>query len=348
MNAINKLFEEFVKGGAPYLHQLKAEGTTESYFLEFKKLYRDGLPLNDDDKKNLAKTISAFANSDGGVLVWGVSAGGNKEDPEAITGLNPIKDLSMVESKLESLCYQLVLPTVQGIILKRIEQSENEGYIAMLIPKVDEGEPIMAMGPNQRCYYARVGTTSQRMEHSQVSRLFARKPSPKLELIYRVERFFDIGWFIIFGVKNTGKAIAKLPAAIFHESPSFDTNKLEQHSLGQPWGAWALGFPNAHTNSRILQSGIEHCIHIGVVTEIAKYSNTAVQAGLDNIEIDHELFCEGFYERGRTIIPVKETWVKAGFNKSLEEHDRSTLTSFEATPRSDTASFKPGINGTST
>ncbi len=47
----------------------------EDLYLEFKQKSesRDSL-ANDDDRANLAKAISGFSNTDGGLIIWGVRA----------------------------------------------------------------------------------------------------------------------------------------------------------------------------------------------------------------------------------------------------------------------------------
>jgi hypothetical protein len=46
----------------------------EQLFLDYKRssTVLPGVKLSDDDRKNLAKAIAGFGNSEGGVVVWGV------------------------------------------------------------------------------------------------------------------------------------------------------------------------------------------------------------------------------------------------------------------------------------
>lgn len=47
-------------------------GVPETLYSEFeqKRDSRDGV-LSDDERRNFSKSLSAFGNSDGGVLIWG-------------------------------------------------------------------------------------------------------------------------------------------------------------------------------------------------------------------------------------------------------------------------------------
>jgi hypothetical protein len=61
----------------------------EGLYLDFKQKADKNRPsLDDDDKANLAKSISGFANTDGGLIIWGVKAkAAAKDDPDVATEL---------------------------------------------------------------------------------------------------------------------------------------------------------------------------------------------------------------------------------------------------------------------
>ena len=66
------LFDRLRAGGEAAVEGLVDDGMHETVELEFKrKSDRSHGQYNDDDKKNLAKELSAFSNSMGGLLVWG-------------------------------------------------------------------------------------------------------------------------------------------------------------------------------------------------------------------------------------------------------------------------------------
>jgi predicted HTH transcriptional regulator len=59
--------EEFLE----YCNQIL--GAVERIHVDFKEKHdRRNPKLEDDDKKNLAKAVSGFANSGGSVLIWGI------------------------------------------------------------------------------------------------------------------------------------------------------------------------------------------------------------------------------------------------------------------------------------
>lgn len=71
----------------------------ESLQLEFKTLLGPTLTSR-DDKENFAKALSGFANSDGGVVVWGVNARKNQDGVDCAASLEPIAGVASLVSRL--------------------------------------------------------------------------------------------------------------------------------------------------------------------------------------------------------------------------------------------------------
>lgn len=106
-NTTRELFDRIVSTGWAAVDHLRVEG--ESLHLEFKeKSTPDGIArLGDDNKANYAKTLSAFANSDGGILIWGI---------EDSTGeIKAIRNHRSFIEQLRALLPDAVTPAVDGV-----------------------------------------------------------------------------------------------------------------------------------------------------------------------------------------------------------------------------------------
>ena len=75
MGRAEELFTRIKQGDAAEVHAMIKASVVEELFLDYKRssTVLPAVRLSDDDKKNLAKAIAGFGNSEGGVVVWGVA-----------------------------------------------------------------------------------------------------------------------------------------------------------------------------------------------------------------------------------------------------------------------------------
>ena len=75
MSRAEDIFQKLIYFGEDAIDEFILNRKTEELFLDFKQDVSDGknfTTLHRDDRKNLAKAISGFGNSEGGVVLWGV------------------------------------------------------------------------------------------------------------------------------------------------------------------------------------------------------------------------------------------------------------------------------------
>ncbi len=203
------------------ISNLATTGASESLHFDAK---RCSVPLSDDDKNNLATALSGFANSDGGVLIYGlVAAGGDKKKgiPDVVTKPEPIKNLNNLESELNSLVGQLTEPPVSEVkvLTREYNNISNNGFILVYVPASDSG-PHRSV--RNREYYRRHGSGFYKMEHFELAEMFGRRRRPQLEMYWNLKlgpwsgaapnRIFNVSFIV--GLKNVGRGIAKYPAVM--------------------------------------------------------------------------------------------------------------------------------------
>jgi hypothetical protein len=212
MDNSQKIFDQLLSGKKLEIDRLIAELSSEYLFMDFKcKNANDGSgPLHDDDRKNLAKALSGFANSSGGVLIWGVK----KEDGKK----GAYKMITNPENFVENLnraTAELVSPYVDSVLHQLLFVDESgAGVVVSFIPESDK-TPHMALLPRNedKHYYRRVGDSFKVMVHYEVADMFGRRSRPKLELALSArlsaasnpKKTYDLHIVI----SNTGKAITK-------------------------------------------------------------------------------------------------------------------------------------------
>lgn len=90
----------------------------EDLYLEFKTKQdsRTGT-LGDSDKKNFSKSLSGFANSDGGILIWGIETRKNDESAKKLIAINEVDDLI---KSLKSSLQNSIQPFVDDVLIEKV------------------------------------------------------------------------------------------------------------------------------------------------------------------------------------------------------------------------------------
>jgi hypothetical protein len=165
--------------------------------------------LSEPDKKNLAKAVSGFANSGGGVLIWGIS-----DKSEA----KPITEYVKFLGKCLELCVQVTDPVVAGIDGACIASAsgENQGYVMIHIPesRIHPHRVILNIKDLRGHYYVRSGNSFVEASHVQLEDMFGRRPKPRLDLDFvlnarKIDSLVEVWIEVIF--LNSGRGLAKYP-----------------------------------------------------------------------------------------------------------------------------------------
>jgi len=198
----------------------RLKGTPEDLHLEVKECHT---PLPANMKGYLSQALSGFANSDGGVLVLGMTATGGdlvRGEPDVIQSAKSFKGFRSVVGEVRRLLGQAVQPVVDGVDIREIEsiRSGDFGYVVVLVAASDAG-PHRAMLKNggDREFWKRSGDSFYRMEVFDIADMFRRRRRPMLVLLWRVsldqspddQRVFK--WSLILGLSNEGRALARYP-----------------------------------------------------------------------------------------------------------------------------------------
>jgi Putative DNA-binding domain len=100
-----------------------SEGRQEDLHLDFKLVKDPG--LDKDDRRTFAKAVSGFANSDGGLIVWGIDARKNAEGVDCAQGKPGVSCLKRRLTKLNEFTGSVVNPTVIGVAHRTIESGAD-------------------------------------------------------------------------------------------------------------------------------------------------------------------------------------------------------------------------------
>jgi len=287
---INEFFNEIDKDK---IKEFVQRGQEEHLTLEFKTVITAGL-TDKQDKKTFAKALSGFANSSGGVIVWGIVARKVK-DVDRACGTEEIKPLSLFMSRLNELTGELVKPIVEGVQHKGIEVTSDKGFAVTLVPESNAG-PHMAMGFEGR-HYKRSGDSFYPMEHFDIEDMFGRRKKPKLSLcteIKKAGRYSSSNgirhtFHVMIGIKNAGRGIAKHVALEVGVNEPYSINPSIPH---KPHGFEALTRPGS---DKVLYSlGSDVVVHpkssVSVVLVIVEFWER--QQTIEDLMINAEIMAE--------------------------------------------------------
>lgn len=216
MSRAGDLFERIENGGLDALNELIADREAECLFLDFKRSPADGegARLSNDDNKNLSKGISGFANSEGGVLIWGVDCRRNGDGVE-VAAKHPLRDVRGFRTKVEGAISRLTVPPHASVrALEILEENGEEGYLAVLIPKSFDG-PVRSTVTNN--YHLRSGSNFEIVPHDALAGMFGRAPRPVIghNVVMRFARMDERreSFVVSIGliVMNTGAVLAERP-----------------------------------------------------------------------------------------------------------------------------------------
>jgi hypothetical protein len=204
--------------------RLVADRVHEDIHLEFKTKRNRSVPdLEDSERWQFSRALSGFANSDGGVLVFGIET--DKEEKAKV--LKPITNPVEFQARLKKSLLNATQPVVPNVRIEVVlGAAATEGFIKVLVPASDR-VPHRAMLADRE-YYKRSTEGFYRMEHFDLADMFGRRRRPVLTVQLEKQ---GLGETILVSISNEGRGVAKAPylaldlPAPFKASPyGFDGN----------------------------------------------------------------------------------------------------------------------------
>jgi predicted HTH transcriptional regulator len=155
------------KVDASYLQELCDRSEEESQTLDFKQT----LPGKEDkDKTEFAKDVCAFANADGGTLIYGIAEADGKASK--VLAIQGIKSSDIEQRRLRSIVASRIEPPVTGISM-RIVEMQNGLALLLQVPASFDG-PHCVKDREQRRFVIRNGAGTSDMTYEQIRTAFDR------------------------------------------------------------------------------------------------------------------------------------------------------------------------------
>lgn len=188
------------------INSLIANEVEENIHLDYKA--SGALGKKDEKKSEIVKDVSAFANSDGGIIIYGLT-----EENHRPKEFDFVDGNVFTKEWLENIIHQ-VQPHIEGIIIYPIR---NDGNIeqSIYVVKIPRSEKAPHMARDHK-YYKRFNFKSEPMEDYEVKDILHRKYSPTLQIVNGTLQDLDVeegDETVTFSfkawIRNTGRVISK-------------------------------------------------------------------------------------------------------------------------------------------
>jgi len=162
-----------------YLNQLIANGIEENAELEYKAA--DALLLNDKRITEATKDVSAFANSNGGILIYGIRE--NQTAKHLPGSIDPVDRKVTSKERLEQILNARIRPRIHDIKIHVVTIADDQVVYILEIPK---GET--AHQADDRRYYRRHNFTIEAMYDHEIRDVMNRQKAPQIKIHFDVGR----------------------------------------------------------------------------------------------------------------------------------------------------------------
>ena len=184
MSRAEDIFQKLIYFGEDAIDEFIINRQSEELFLDFKQAVSVGknfTTLHRDDRKNLAKAISGFGNSEGGVILWGVECSRDLEVGDVAKAKVKVKNVHRFLSWVENAISGCTIPSHNKVRNHIVSVDKNgDGFLATYIPKSDIS-PLMTTGNNS--IYIRSGSNNVPAPYAVMAGMFGRAPQPNVELL---------------------------------------------------------------------------------------------------------------------------------------------------------------------
>ena len=188
------------------LEQLIADSVEETLALDYKRA--DSLAKTDGKKAEVTKDVSAFANSTGGVLIYGVAEFDDEPRKHLPEHLDPINRSEISKEWLDQVI-QTIQPRIEGVVIHPITISDPDNTVCYVVEIPQSHTAHMA---RDHRYHKRHNFTTAHMEDYEVRDVMNRKTHPRIQASIFVNKKaggFEPEGVILVNLENVGRVLAR-------------------------------------------------------------------------------------------------------------------------------------------
>lgn len=154
----------------------------ENLHLDYKAA--DSLGKSDGKKKEISKDVSAFANSDGGVIIYGIKEYDDPTKRHLPENIDPINRVEFTKEWLEQIINSNIYPRINGVIIYPIKINNSDDIVyRVVIPK-----SLTAHQAKDLKYYKRFNFESIPMYDYEIKDILNRATQPIMKIEFVIEK----------------------------------------------------------------------------------------------------------------------------------------------------------------
>ena len=175
MGHAEELRDELRRDGVEAVQRILRNATAEAEWVDYKRAVAP--------KDNLSRAVTAFANTSGGIVLWGVDAPSPRPERSEAPVDARAEDAAKFRTELEGLTSAAADPPVLGVehLVIPIDGGPR-GYVATYVP----ASPSAPHRDIHKVHRLRVGSSTIEMPHGLFAAYFGRRPTPSLSLVVAV------------------------------------------------------------------------------------------------------------------------------------------------------------------
>ena len=162
------------------IESLIANQVEENINLDYKSA--KSLDASSEKKTEISKDITAFANANGGTIIYGVKEFDEKEKRHLPERIDPIKRKDFSKERLEQIINSIITPRINNIEIIPVELNDTDVLYIINIPKSDTAHQA-----TDKRYYKRYNFEVQSMYDHEIRDVMNRNKYPKIELEFIIE-----------------------------------------------------------------------------------------------------------------------------------------------------------------
>lgn len=188
------------------LDQMIADGVEEDLSLDYKRAA--SLGRTDGKRTEVTKDVSSFANSSGGVLIYGIAEFDDEARRHFPERLDPIQRTEVSKEWLDQVI-QTIQPRIEGITIHPVTISETDNTVCYV---VEVPRSFTAHMARDHRYYKRHNFNALAMEDYEVRDVMNRKTHPRIRgsiFVNRRAGGHKPEGIILVKLENTGRVLAQ-------------------------------------------------------------------------------------------------------------------------------------------